>query len=150
MNRFGTAAVAALLFGLSARAQDNGYWKAASTTARSITGDIGISGERLSINFATFTIADIRPLTADESVALFNIEADTKGGGKLYRLNIPAQKAFLHRNNMCGAEDTQWMTTFVSAKTMQVAFFSGSRMPAFTPDAIANSSVLCGTFLYTR
>ena len=135
---------------MAASAQDGGYWKATSKTASSITGDIGISGEKLSINFASFTIADLRPLTAEESMALFNLEADADGTGKLYRLNIPAQKTFLHRNTMCGAEATQYLATFASGKTLQAAFFSGSKMPVFTPDAIANSTALCGTFLYHR
>lgn len=135
---------------MAAAAQDNGYWKAMSTTARGITGDISISGERLSIGFSVYTIADIRPLTVEESTTLFNIEADSTGSGKLYRLNIPAKKTFLHKNVMCGAEDTQWMATFASGKTLQVAFLSGSKMPTFTPEALANSDGLCGTFSYTR
>lgn len=150
MNRLGKLAVTALLSSIGATAQNNGYWKATSTTARSITGDISISGDRLQINFATFPIADIRPLTSEESLAVFNIDADAEGSGKLYRLSIPAQKVFLHRNVLCGSEDTQWMATFVSGKRLQIAFLSGSKMPVFTPDAIANSTALCGTFLYSH
>ena len=150
MIRFGNFAIATLLCCTAAAAQDNGYWKPVSKTASAITGEIGISGEKLSINFAIFTIADLRPLTGDESLALFNIDADAKGAGKLYRLDIPAGKTFLHRNTMCGTEDTQYMATFASGKSLQVAFLSGSKMPVFTPDAIANTTALCGTFSYRR
>lgn len=149
-NRIGTVAVAALLCGMAAQAQDNGYWRPLSTTARGITGEIAISGEKLSINFATFTIADIRPLTQEESASIFNPESDGAGNGKLYRLNIPAKKTFLHRNVMCGAEDTQWMATLASGKHLEVAFLSGSKMPTFTPEAMGSSTALCGTFSYTR
>lgn len=131
-------------------AQDAGYWKPMSTTAKGITGDIGITGEKLTINFASFTIADIRALTPEESAAVFNSEPGNTGIGKLYRLNIPAKKTFLHRNAMCGAEDTEWMATFASKRTLDVAFFSGSHMPVFTQEAIGNSTALCGTFAYTR
>lgn len=141
---------ALLLSSLTAPAQDGGYWKALSTTARGITGDIGISGEKLTINFATFTIADIRALTPEESAAVFPPEPGTQGTGKLYRLNIPAKKTMLHRNTLCGAEDTQWMATFVSGKMLQTAFFSGSAMPVFTQEAVSNSTALCGTFSYSR
>ena len=150
MIRLGNFAVVALLCCISAVAQDGGYWKPASKTASAITGDIGISAERLSINFATFTIADIRALTPEESTTLFNIESGDGGSGKLYRLNIPAGKTFLHRNTLCGGEDTQWLATYARRKTLQTAFLSGSKMPVFTPDALSTSTALCGTFSYTR
>ena len=41
---------------------------------RPITGDIGISGERLSIYFQPFTIADLRELTPEEITAVFNFD----------------------------------------------------------------------------
>jgi hypothetical protein len=40
--------------------------------------------------------------------------------------------------------------TSVAARTMYVAFFSGPDTPQFTPEAMANSSDLCGTFTYVR
>lgn len=145
------ALTAALFLALcTAQAQDGGYWKAVSTTARGITGDIGISGEKLTINFASFTIADIRALTPEESAAVFPLQPGQQGAGKLYRLNIPAEKVLLHHNTLCGAEDTQWMASFASGKSLQVAFFSGSAMPVFTQEAVGNSTALCGTFSYSR
>ncbi len=131
----------------AASGQDTGSWRAESNTARSITGDIALTDEKLIINFASFTLAQIRQLQAAEINSVFNAEADAPGGN-LYRLNIPASRHFLHRNSLCGAEDTQWMATYRSGKTLQVAFFSGPKMPVFTPDAIANTTSLCGTFTY--
>jgi hypothetical protein len=135
---------------MTAAAQDKGYWRAMSTTARSITGDVAISDEKIAINFANFTIAQIRILNDAEAGAMFNGEIGSGGKGNLYRLNIPAAKKFLHKNSLCGEEDTEWMVTFVSGRSMQLAFFSGQKPPVFTQEAISNSTDLCGTFSYVR
>ncbi|MBV8436168.1 MAG: hypothetical protein JOY95_01490 [Silvibacterium sp.] len=135
---------------LSLYAQDKGYWRATSSTAMSITGDLAISDDKLSINFTAFTIAEIRKLQPDEAVALFSAESGVPGGGYLYRLNVPATKRFLHHNTLCGSEETQWMVTYATGRELRVAFFSGSKMPVMTPDVIANSTDLCGTYLYGR
>ena len=135
---------------LTVMAQDKGNWRAASSTAQSITGDIGISADKLFINFAGFTIAQIRPLTPADLNAVFAAENGAPGSGNLYRLNVPAEKKFLHHNTLCGSEETQWMITYVEGHSLHVAFFSGQKPPVMTPEAIANSTDLCGTFLYMR
>jgi hypothetical protein len=135
---------------LSLSAQDKGYWRATSSNASAITGDLGISDDKLSINFTMFTLAEIRKLEPAEAVALFSAESGVPGAGNLYRLNIPAAKRFLHHNTLCGSEQTQWMATYATGRELRVAFFSGTKMPELTPDAIANSTDLCGTFLYGR
>jgi hypothetical protein len=135
---------------LAATAQDKGNWRAASNTAESITGDIGITADKLFINFAGFTIAQIRSLAPAESTAVFSGESGTGGTGNLYRLNVPAEKKFLHKNTLCGSEETQWMMTYAEGRDLHVAFFSGQKPPVMTPEAIANSTDLCGTFLYAR
>jgi hypothetical protein len=56
----------------------------------------------------------------------------------------------VHKNTLCGGEDTQWMAAYVKGKSLQVAFFSGGEAPVFTFDAIAHSSNLCGTYSYVR
>jgi hypothetical protein len=143
-------AVPVLICCMTAAAQDKGNWRAVSTTARSITGDVVISGEKISINLASFTIAAIRDLKPEEESAVFGLDGGAGGSGNLYRLNIPSTKKFLHKNSICGAEDTQWMATYVSGKNLQIAFFSGQRPPPLTADALANSTDLCGTFSYAR
>ena len=139
-----------LLLSTAAIAQDHGYWKALSTTARGVTGDITLSDEKLTMNFSPVTIAEIRPLTPEESSAVFDLQPDQQGAGKLYRLNVSAKKTFLHRNTLCGAEDTQWFLTFVSGKTLQTAFFSGGTMPTLTREAVGNTTTLCGTYSYSK
>ena len=131
-------------------AQDQGGWYAASTNATSITGDIAISKERVSIAFISYPLASIRTLKPVEVSAVFDADVNAGISGMLYRLRVPAAQRFLHKNSLCGGEDTQWMATYVTGHTLEVAFFSGDDMPVFTFDAISKSTDLCGTFAYSR
>lgn len=153
MKKFFPPAVAAIILltcCLSLSAQDRGYWNAASTTAKAITGDISIGGNKVAIDFSSFTLAPIRTLGPAEVAAAFDADVNAGGNGQLYRLNVPADKRFLHHNTLCGTEDTQWMATYVSGRDLQVAFFSGENAPVLSVDALANSTSLCGTFTYAR
>jgi hypothetical protein len=134
---------------MAVAAQEKGSWRAASSTAQSITGDVALSEDKISINYSSFVIAQIRSLAPSDLSAVF-ADSGAAGNGNLYRLSIPAAKKFLHKNTLCGDEDTQWMATSVAGRTLHLAFFSGQKMPVFTPDAIANSTDLCGTFSYVR
>ena len=139
-----------LLLALPALAQEAGYWRADSQTARSITGDIALSPDKLTINFLAFTISRIRGLESAEVSAAFNPDPGTSGAASLFRLDIPASRKFLHKNTLCGTDDTTWMATFVAGRTLTIVFFSGPRPPTFTVDALSNSSDLCGTYTYIR
>ncbi len=144
------AAILALACALSCAAQDKGYWRAASSTASSITGDIALSNSKIEINFVPFSIVQARTLVTAEVAAAFDADVNTGGTGTLYHLTVPATKRFLHHNTLCGTDDTQWMATFAAGHILLVAFFSGSDAPVFTVDALRNSTDLCGTFSYTR
>jgi hypothetical protein len=135
---------------ITAAAQDKGYWRATGSTAKSITGDVALSDEKISINFFNFTIAPIRNLEQAEASALFDPDGTAGGNGSLYRLNVPGSKKFLHRNSLCGSDDTQWMVTYVAGRSLQLAFFSGQKPPVFTTDALADSTDMCGKFAYMR
>jgi len=132
----------------AAAPQDKGYWRASDSTARSITGDIAISGAKLTIGFSSFPIAQIRSLTSDEAAAAFDVAAGSPGGGNLYRLMVPAAKRFQHHNTLCGSDETQWMATWSDGRELNVAFFSGSSMPVLRMDVLENSTSFCGTFRY--
>ena len=134
---------------LSCVAQEKGTWRAESTTAKNITGDVALSALKLAINFSSFPIAQIQSLKPAEMSAAFDAESGV-GSGNLYRLSIPASKRFSHHNTLCGDEETQWMATYAAGDRLQLAFFSGATMPVFTLDALANNVNLCGTFSYTR
>jgi len=135
---------------LSAHAQENGYWRAASSTARTITGDVGLSDEKITINFYSTTVSRIRALEAAEVSAVFDTDSSAGASGNLYRLNIPAAKKFQHKNSLCGSEDVRWMVAYAGGNSLQLAFFSGEKPPVFTFDAIANSTDKCGTFSYVK
>ena len=135
---------------LPCSAQDKGYWRAASSNAHDITGDVAITDFKLSINYFPFTIAQIRTLKPEEAAAAFGTGDHYGGSGYLYRLNVPAAKRFLHKNTLCGSDETQWMATYAAGNDLQIAFFSGTKMPVFTSEALADSTNMCGLFSYTR
>jgi hypothetical protein len=135
---------------MSAAAQEKGNWRAANSTAQSITGDVSLSDEKISINYAGFVIARIRGLEQGEVSAVFDVDSGAGGSGSLYRVSIPAAKKFMHKNTLCGAEDAQWMATYVAGRSLHLAFFSGEKVPVLTLDAVSNSTDLCGTFAYVR
>ena len=145
----GAVALFFLLGCLTLPAQEKGYWRATSSNARAITGDIALSEERLTINFSGFTMARIRALEPSELSAAFAADAAAAGTGSLYRLIVPAGKVFLHKNTLCGSDETEWMATYVSGRSLHLAFFSGQKPPVLTLDALANSSDVCGVFAYT-
>ncbi len=146
------AAALVLLVGLSAgaNAQDSGAWHAASSNATSITSDIAILKDKVSIDFLIYPLAPIRTLKPVEVSAVFDADVSAGISGMLYRMNIPGGQRFLHKNTLCGGEDTKWMATYVTGHTLNVAFFSGDDMPVFTFDAISKTTDLCGTFGYDR
>lgn len=130
-------------------AQDQGAWRASDSNAKAITGDIFLTGSKVTIDFSTFTLAQIRNLTQAELSAAFDADPDGSTGF-LYRLSIPAQKRFAHHNTLCGTEDTQWMATYTQGHNLRISFFSGANMPVLTIDALANTTDRCGTFAYVR
>ena len=73
-----------------------------------------------------------------------------RSGLPAYRVTVPAEQRFLHKNTLCGTDETHWMATYVSDHTLEVAFFSSSEAPVMTFEAISNASQLCGTFTSAR
>ena len=134
---------------LAAYAQESGPWRASSSNARAMTGDIAFSPDKIAINFTIFTIAQIRSIKTEEVRALFNPD-NPIGGGNLFRVNISADKHFLHHNSLCGSDDTQWIVTYAQGRDLQVALFSGDMPPVLTFDVLNNSPTLCGIFSYVR
>ena len=51
--------------------QEKGQWRAANQTARTITGDVLFTDDRISINFLRFTISRARGLEPAETSAAF-------------------------------------------------------------------------------
>ena len=130
--------------------QESGFWRAANQSARSITGDIGFTGEKLTINFMGFTVAHIRALENSEILAAFNPENGVRGNGSVYRVAISSSQKFLHKNTLCGSDDVNWMVTYLSGRSLEVKFFSSQKPPVLTPEALTDSADLCGTYSYVR
>ena len=135
---------------LACAAQDRGYWRAASSNAAAVTGDIALSNSKLTIDFAAFPFVQVRRLTPAESAAVFDADVNSGIEGALYRLRVPAERKFLHKNTLCDDEITTWLATYVSGKSLQVAFFSGDTEPIFKFGAVQNSPALCGVYTYVR
>ena len=140
----------ALAFTCTLAAQERGNWRAVSSNARAITSDISLAAEKIQIGFTAFPISWIRPLQPAELKAAFVFDGDSAGTGSLYKLNIPATQKFLKKNSLCGADDTQWMVSYLAGRELQIAFFSGSKVPDLTPEAIANTTNLCGVYTYVK
>ena len=139
------------LSGLQADLRQRGIRRRSRSQAlENVTGDIAFTDIKLILNFSAFTIAQIRELQPAEITALFPSAGTDSGTGNLYRTSIPADKRLLHKNTLCGADETQWLSTFVSGRHLQLAFFSGASIPKLTPEALANTTSLCGTFTYVR
>jgi len=138
-----------LVFTLAAPAQESGPWRASSSNARAITGDIAFTPLKFTINFTSFTIAEIRSLKPEEIRAAFNPD-NPVGAGNIFRVDISADKRFLHKNTLCGSDATQWIVTYAQGRDLQVAFFSGAALPVLTVDALNNATNLCGVFSYIR
>jgi len=134
----------------AAQAQDMGYWRAASSEAQSITGDITIAAAKVTIDYYVFPATPIRSLKPVEVSSAFDADVNAGISGELYRLVVPADQRFQHKNTLCGTEETQWMATYVTGRTMQVAFFSGDSQPVFTFDAMQGTQTKCGVFRYSR
>jgi hypothetical protein len=140
-----------LLCSLAALAQEQGYWRASSESAKQITGDVSLGTEKLIINmFYPTAISRVRALEPAEISAVFDADSNTGVTANLYRINIPAEKKFQHKNSLCGTENVTWMVAYVAPSSLQLAFFSGQKPPVFTFDEIANSADKCGTFTYVR
>jgi hypothetical protein len=144
------AAMALTLVGAARAQEDRGYWRAASSNAFAITGDINIGELKVAIDFITFPLAPIRRLKPVEVSAVFDADVNAGIEGSLYRLKVAPGQRFVKKNTLCGDEETQWMATYVSGRSLQVAFFSGDDEPVFTFDAIQKSPERCGTFVYGR
>lgn len=144
------AILAVAAFAPAAHAQDQGLWLAESQSADNITGQLEIKADRIGMAFLRIPIVRVRAITADEAVAAFDADRDASGGGALYRVRIPATTKMLNKNTLCGSEDTEWMMTWATKKTLHVAFFSGEQPPKLSFEALTNSAELCGNFTYGR
>ena len=120
----------------------NEQWKAASTTAISITGDITISANRI-----TFGNGTSLPLAIAGRVPDFKIDAGKPVSATLFRVTAPDDPVLLSGHRLCGGEPPHpvWRPVHLrgSVDLRTIAAFSGGERPtrAGGPD-------FCGTYIY--
>jgi len=130
--------------------QDRGYWRAATNTTEKMTAEIAIAETKVTLNTTTFPVVPVRKLKPAEVTALFDADVNAGISGNLYGLHVRGGTRIVEHSTLCGDEETRWMVTYVTGRTLQVAFFSGDDPPEFTFDAISNSTTLCARYTYTR
>jgi hypothetical protein len=143
-----TLVTIAMLAAASARgASVNEQWKAASTTAISLTGDITISANRI-----TFGNGTSLPLAIAGSVPDFKIDVGKPVSATLFRVTAPADPVLLAGHRLCGGEPPHPVTFIAvwrpvhlrgSVDLRTIAAFSGGERP--TRAAGPN---FCGTYIY--
>jgi hypothetical protein len=144
---------AALLFlsaGIAVLAQESGYWYPSSQSAADVTGPVELKANRITIEFVKIPMVQVRALTPDEALAVFDVESAVAGSGALYHLKVPAATTFVSKNTLCGHDDTGWMATWASGKVLKISFFSGEKAPVLNFVALNNSAERCGTYTYVR
>ena len=140
-----------VVFGAAqATSPDIGHWSAKTDRTRDMTGDLTITPGMLTIYQSKFPLARVRKLTPAETGAVFDADTNARIGGDLYRLHVPPGVYYTGGDLLCGREVIRWMATYVSGRTLQVAFFSGDDAPVFTFDAVSNSTAMCGMYIFSR
>lgn len=81
---------------LTTKADTTTDWQAMSTTAMSITGDITLSGDR--ITFANGQFLDLQP-----------VEQDAANGQTLFRVTTKANPELLNGNRICGSQPIDYL-----------------------------------------
>lgn len=124
-------------------------WVATSTTARSITGDLQVSGRQL-----VFGNGSAVALNAPGASAAFTDQGE-RVQATVLRVQVPAEVLLLNSNRLCGTAAKPRLATHVvlwrpeplSAGEVPraMAVFSGERAPTTTSDPS-----LCGVYYYER
>ena len=93
--------------------EDRGLWRSASKEALVMTGDITIGEAKVTLNFVTFPLAQIRRLKPVEVSAVFDADVNAGIEGTLYRLRIPGAQRIAAARIPCAAARTRngWRPT---------------------------------------
>ena len=144
------------------QAQQDRYTKpiqyfAVSTTAMGITGDVGFSDTKLKIRHRIYPLTLVHSLSNSElldAAKLFSfVGTPTERDGFLFRTSIPRNAPMEGRNTACGSKDVTWLLVEIIGKnrdSLNIAFFSGSKVPDISPASIDTSTDLCGTYSYEK
>ena len=117
----------------------------------SITGDIALTPGKLLMAHRAFPLKQARaiePAHLADVGKIVNATGDVQSAA-LYKTMVPRRTALLKANIICGSKDAEWMLAVFEKNELAVAFFAGAKEPDLAPNAVANSTDLCGTFSYT-
>jgi hypothetical protein len=131
-------------------------WTAMSNTAMSITGDIELSSNELTLAGKSYALVLVSNIAAPQLAAAGEIVAMAQPTtASLYKLSIPAGTKLVNGNTICGPNAANWLLTVIGTgppaqtdQMLSLAFFSGSGKPDLA--SAANSTSLCGTFSYSH
>ena len=149
------AAALASLVSLSAQGESVRAvpWRADTTTAQGITGDIRLGKDQLAIGARVFPLAFVRDLTraeAAETADLIGASGPVAGG--LYTIDIPAGTTFRNGNVLCNGATTRIIAverTESARRRLDLVAFEGDREIYFSGWKTVTGHV-CGTFGYSR
>lgn len=139
MRRLTLAAGLTILAAGAASAEPQGRWRAASSTASAVTGDITLrdgalifgNGKRLAL------------IPAGEPEGRWTPLPDTRRGA-LYRLDPPSDPVLLHGNALCGKPVTYIVLSQHAEHGLSLTAFTGKAAPqGFGADA-------CAVYFYER
>ena len=137
-------------FTLSATAQEDGPWRAASTNARAITGRYRLLSTKVHHQLHHFHHQPRSVRSKLRRSSRSSTPISPRAAAISSASTFQPIRRFLHKNTLCGSESTQWIVTYAQGRSLQVALFSGSTPPVLTVDALNDPSNLCGIFSYVR
>jgi hypothetical protein len=136
------------------QAQTQEKWVAMSHTAMSITGDITLSSDKLTMGGADYPLTLVRTIDAQHLSDVGRLFDGTKPiGASLYKTNIPATAKPLKGGTIC-AKGAKWLLTakgsspYDKKPELSLASFSSDAEPNLA--TATESTELCATFTYVH
>jgi hypothetical protein len=129
----------------------DGTWLAVSRTAASITGNIVLTSDKITISHKSFSLMLVRDVDTQhlEDVGKILDRLRPPSSARLYGTLISGRSSFLNGNTICGQKaDARWILAVSEKDELSLAFFSGSREPNLDYKVVNVGDYLCGTFAY--
>jgi len=126
-------------------------WIAASQTARSITGDITLTSDKLILAHTTFPLTFVRDVKKEklEDAGKIVDLSGSPSSARLFKTLVSRHSILLNSNTICGPDaDATWMLAVYNRGTLSLTFFSGAKEPNLDYKAAEASPYICGTYMY--
>ena len=133
----------------------NQVWAATSQTAVSITGNIVVTPQAITISHKEFPLEFVRQVDKQHFKDVARIIEPFMQhmfmqplSARLYKTLISRDVQLLNGNTMCGPNAAKWMLAAYSEDHLSLAFFSSAEEPNLDYKVVETSHDLCGTFTY--